>query len=88
MAYNKSSRKSGLALFFLILAGVVLGGFLGSLTEGIKALSWLNFGFKFGMKTPMALDLKVIFLQFQVLMDINIASLLGIAIAIFVYRKI
>lgn len=88
MAYSKSSRKGGLALFFLILAGVVLGGFLGSLAEGIEALSWLNFGFKFGMKTPLGLDLKVIFIQFQILMDINIASLLGIAAAIFVYRKI
>lgn len=88
MAYSKSNRKSGLALFFLILAGVVLGGFLGSLAEGVSVLSWLNFGFEFGMKTPLALDLKVVFLQFQIMMDITIASLLGIAIAIFVYRKI
>ncbi|MBC7958326.1 MAG: DUF4321 domain-containing protein [Vallitaleaceae bacterium] len=85
-----SSRniKNKWTLFFLILAGIVLGGFLGSLAEDVKFLSWLNFGYAFGMKTPTELDLKVIFLQIQILLDITVASLLGIVIAIFVYRKI
>ncbi len=88
MAYNKSNKKSKLALFLLILAGIVVGGFLGSLVENVKFLSWLNFGFTFGMKTPLDLDFKVVFLLFRITMDITIASLVGIAIAIFVYRKI
>lgn len=88
MAYKRNGLKSEWTLFFLILSGIVLGGFLGSLTENITYLSWLNYGYAFGMKNPVTIDLKVIFLQIQLLFDISIASLFGIAISIFVYRKI
>lgn len=88
MAYKRSGSKSGLVLFFLILSGIVLGGFLGSLTENIPYISWLNYGYSFGMNNPVEIDLKVIFLKIQLLFDISIASLFGIAISIFVYRKI
>lgn len=88
MAYTRTASKNAFALVFLLLAGIVLGGFLGSLAEGAKYLEWLNFGYSFGMKSPLSLDLHVLFIQLQLLLDINIASLLGIVIAIFIYRKI
>ncbi|PKM50249.1 MAG: DUF4321 domain-containing protein [Firmicutes bacterium HGW-Firmicutes-7] len=88
MAYNRNGAKNGWSLFFLILAGIVLGGFLGSLAVGVSFLSWLNFGYTFGMNAPVIIDLKVIFLQFKLSFDISIASLLGICVAIFVYKKI
>ena len=36
-------------LLLLLLTGIVLGGFLGSLAEGVSWLSWLNFGQSFGL---------------------------------------
>lgn len=88
VAYNSSKSKSNWVLFLLILSGIVLGGFLGSLADGVNALSWLNFGYNFGMNSPLALDLKIIFIQFKIAITINVASIIGIIIAIFVYRKI
>ena len=36
-----AGSKNAWALFLLILAGIVLGGFIGVLAEGVPALSWL-----------------------------------------------
>jgi hypothetical protein len=88
MAYSRSGAKNNWALFLLILAGIVIGGFLGELTDEISYLSWLSFGYPFGMETPLILDFKVVYLQFQILFNMNIASILGTIIAIIIYRKI
>ena len=40
--------KNNWALFLLLLAGIVLGGFIGSLAAGVPFLSWLNYGQTFG----------------------------------------
>ena len=43
-----AGSKNAWALFLLILAGVVLGGFIGTLAKGVPALSWLSYGQSFG----------------------------------------
>ena len=87
VSYRRSD-KNGWALFLLVLAGIVLGGFLGELATEVSFLKWLNFGYAFGLKEPLVLDLKVFLLQFKVMFDITIASIIGIIIGILVYRKI
>ena len=37
-------NKNFWILLLLLLAGIVLGGFLGEATKSISLLSWLNFG--------------------------------------------
>ncbi len=88
MAANRNGRKNEWTLFFLVLAGIVLGGFLGKLATDISFLKWLNFGYDFGMDNPLTINLKILYLQFKIMLSINIASIAGIAIAIFIYRKI
>ena len=51
--------KSFWILLVLLLAGIVVGGFLGSLAEGIAWLSWLNFGQSFGLAEPLVLNLEI-----------------------------
>ena len=34
--------KNGWVLLIMLLSGIVLGGFLGMLTERVPGLSWLN----------------------------------------------
>lgn len=51
-------NKNFWVLLLLLLSGIVLGGFLGNLAEGIAWLSWLNFGESFGLNTPLILDLE------------------------------
>lgn len=79
-------KKDFWILLLLLLTGIVLGGFLGSLAEGIAWLSWLNFGQVFGLHTPVELDLGMLVLTFGLTIKISMASILGVAIALVIYR--
>ena len=41
--------KNNWALLLMLLAGVVLGGFIGQLASNVPFLSWLNYGQTFGL---------------------------------------
>lgn len=70
-----------------MLAGVVLGGFIGDYFGVIPSLSWLGYGKAFGFSTPFVLDLGVITLQFGFTIRFTIAGIIGIVIAALIYRK-
>lgn len=80
--------KNNWTLFLLLLAGVVLGGFLGSLAQSISWLDWLNYGQTFGLQNPIVLELGILVLTFGLNIKITIAGILGIVIGILVYRYI
>lgn len=75
-------------LVLLLLAGVVLGGFIASMLGGIPALSWLAYGSDFGLSSPLVLDLGVLTLQFGLTIRFTIAGIIGIALAFLIYRKL
>lgn len=75
-------------LILLLLAGVVLGGFLASVLGDIPALGWLAYGKDFGLSSPLILDLGVLTLQFGLTIRFTIAGLLGILLAFLIYRKL
>ena len=75
-------------LLLLLLAGVVLGGFIGSLAEGISWLSWLNFGEAFGLKDPIVLNLGILVITFGLSIKITMASIIGMIIAIITFRRL
>lgn len=72
----------------MILAGIMLGGFIGSLAAGVPGLSWLNYGQSFGFANPIVLDLGILVITFGLTIKITIASIIGILIAIIIYRLI
>ncbi|MCI5937569.1 MAG: DUF4321 domain-containing protein [Eubacterium sp.] len=82
----RGAGKNTWALFLLILAGIVLGSFLGQLTSGVSALSWLNYGQSFGLANPVKLDLGVLVLTFGLTIRFTIGSIVGIIIAAVIYR--
>ncbi len=84
----KGTRKSGWSLVLLILAGVVLGSFIGSLTKDISALSWLNYGQSFGLTNPLTLDIGILVLTFGLTIKFTIGSIIGIIIAAIIYHFI
>lgn len=88
MANYQKSGKSPWAMVLMILSGIVLGGFLGQLAGEVSFLKWLNFGYEFGLKDPMSLDLQVIYLSLKILININIASIIGMIVAVIIYRKL
>jgi len=80
-------EKNWLILLVFILCGLVIGGLLGQLAANVSWLSWLNYGKEFGF-SPVTMDLGVVKITLGLLFKINIASIIGIAIAIFIYRKV
>lgn len=75
-------------LIVFILSGLVIGGLLGELAAKVDFLWWLSYGQDFGLTSPIVLDLNIIRLTFGLQLKINIASIIGMAIAIFIYRKV
>ena len=74
--------KNNWALFLLLLAGIVIGGFIGSLLP----VQWLNYGQTFGFANPIVLDLGILVITFGLSIKITIASIVGVLIAIIIYR--
>lgn len=75
-------------LIVFILSGLVIGGLLGQLASGVEFLWWLAYGQEFGLTSPLVLDLSIIKITFGLQLKINIASIIGVAVAIFIYRKV
>ncbi len=70
----------------MILAGIVLGGFIGMLAEGVPALSWIGYGQSFGLESPITMNLGILIISFGLSIKITIASILGVVLAIIIYR--
>lgn len=75
-------------LLIFLLSGLVLGGLLGELASNVNFLWWLSYGESFGLTTPIELDLNIITITFGLWFKMNVASIIGMAIAIFIYRKV
>ena len=83
---RKAGSKNAWVLLVLMLAGIVVGGFIGNLAEGGSWLSWLNYGQSFGLDNPLVLNLGILVITFGLTIKITIASIIGMIIAGLVYR--
>ncbi len=86
MSASVAKTKNVWALLLLILAGVVLGGFIGELTRNVDFLSWLSYGQTFGLDAPVVLNLGIIIFTFGLQIKITIAGIIGILLAILIYK--
>ena len=75
-------------LLLFICAGLVIGGLIGEAAGQVDWLNWLSYGREFGLKEPLVLDLNVIKLTFGLIVNLNISSILGLGISLFLYKKI
>ena len=80
--------KNNWALFLLILSGIVLGGFIGNLASGVSGLSWLGYGQTFGLTSPIIFDIGIMVITFGMSIKITIASIIGVLLAVLIYRLI
>ena len=85
---SEYERKNFWILLIFLLSGIVLGGFIGNMAEGIPGLSWLNFGQSFGIKDPIVLDFGLLIITFGLTIRITMASIIGVALAILAYRYV
>lgn len=85
---NISRYKNGWLLLLFILIGIVIGGLLADLTSGVSALNWLSYGQSFGLEKPLELNLGVLIITFAFQIKITIASVIGVILAIVIYKFI
>ncbi len=85
---KKAGSKNVWVLLLLMLAGIVLGSFVATMTQSIPGFSWLSYGQTFGISNPIVLNLGVIVITFGLTIQISIASILGLFLAALIYRFI
>ena len=81
-------EKNIWVLLVFLLAGLVVGGLLGKLASEVSWLWWLSYEQQFGLESPLVLDLSVVQLTFGLMFKINVASIIGMILSIFIYKKI
>ncbi len=86
---SREMGKNSWALLLLMLAGIVVGGFLGYLARDV---SWLNYGQEFSVGSSangyFTLNLGVIVINFGLSIKITVASIIGVIVSILIYRKL
>ena len=81
-------NKNFWILLIMLLTGIVLGGFMGQLAEGVSWLSWLNFGQSFGLDSPLVVNFGILVVTFGLTIKITMGSIIGVAVALIIYRWI
>jgi hypothetical protein len=80
-------KKNAGALALLMIAGMVICGLLGESLGQYPFWSWLSKGMEFGIPDPAVLDIGIASLTFGFTLQINVASVGGIALGILVYKR-
>ena len=75
-------------LIIFILSGLVIGGLIGELASKVNWLWWLSYSQSFGLESPLILDLGVMKITFALMFKISVSSIIGMVLAIFIYKKI
>ncbi len=83
-----TKEKNIWILLIFILSGLVIGGLLGELASRVNWLWWLSYSQNFGLENPIILDLSVVKITFALMFKISISSIIGVVLAIFIYKKV
>ncbi len=80
----KTARNT-VSFLLVLLVGLVLGGILGELLKDVVPI--LAYGKSIGFQ-PFTVDLSVIKLTLGMIMQINLAAIIGIVVAVFIFKKL
>ena len=83
-----TKEKNIWVLLIFILSGLVVGGLLGELASRVDWLWWLSYSQSFGLQTPITLDLSIMQITFALMFKISISSIIGLVLAVFIYKKV
>ncbi len=81
-------NKSIWIFIIVMAAGLVVGGFIGTIFENIPYCSWLNYGKIFGFDNPVVLNLDIITISFSFSLKFTISGIIGMIISIIIYKKL
>ena len=81
-------QKGNIVFFLTLISGLIIGGFIGDVLGRVPMLSWLNYGKEIGLTSPFFLDLSFMSLTFGLTLKLTIAGIIGMVIAIILYKKL
>ncbi len=85
---SKRGRNPWWILVVIVIAGAMLGSVLASAVGESTYLSWLGRSRTIGLAPPVVIDLHVLTLTLGRTLRLNLAVVLGILIAAFVFRRL
>ena len=80
--------KNKLAICFIILMGIILGGLIGEILGSVPGLGFLKIGVEIGIVEPITISLMVIEFTFGLIFKLNIMSVVGVWIGYIIQKKI
>lgn len=80
-------KKLSIIQLLVIIIGAVLGSFIAQLASKTRYLSWLAIGNSFGWP-PCTINLGTVQFTLGLNIDITIATIIGLIIAIIICRKL
>jgi len=81
----RNRYKSPWILVLLLATGAVIGSFLGQYFS--QFLPFLEYSYPLGIREPLFLDLGIFSLIFGFVININIAGVIGLILAIFIFGR-
>lgn len=81
-------KSRTLMFVFLLFSGIVVGSLAGEMAAGVPALSWLNFGLRFGLDAPVSLSLGVIALSFGFSINLTVSCIIFVILSLFIGTKV
>ena len=74
-------------LLIFLLCGIVIGGLIANFASQVSWLSWLASGEEFVIRWPVRRNLSILRISLELRIKINVASIVGMIIAAFIYNK-
>jgi len=85
---SKRGQNPWWILIVIVIAGAMLGSVLASAVGESTYLSWLGRSLTVGLSPPVVIDLHVLTLTLGLTLRLNLAVVLGILVAAFVFRRL
>lgn len=75
-------------LVFVIVISAIAGNFIGDIIgSSVKTLNFFKISYSIGTSNPLVLNLKVIKVTLGINFNVNIMAIIGVIIAMVLYRK-
>lgn len=85
----RGAEKGRSFLFLIIILGAICGSLIGDmLGNNLKYMSFLKNAYFIGTKNPLSIDLKILSISFGINFNISLMTIIGIILAIILYRKL
>lgn len=84
---SRPVKNFGLLLILIIFLGLLGGAISDILSSNVKAFAFLGKTITFGIIPPMVLDIKFIVLTLGLRINVNLLTIVGMLVGVYIYVK-